>query len=103
VFASDSDGEQQWQIPEGCGYYFPPCRSMLCRGMQTVETVLVGLLTVCASFTDAWPLLDPDVDYSMADVGLSAFSLYLMPSESFVSHQRRLEKGHGTSNWHTLF
>jgi hypothetical protein len=44
-----------------------------------------------------------DVDYSMADIGLSAFSLFFMQSESFLSHQRRLEQGHGTSNCHTLF
>ena len=39
----------------------------------------------------------------MADIGLSAFSLFFMQSESFLSHQRRLEQGHGTSNCHTLF
>ena len=43
------------------------------------------------------------MDYSMADIGLSAFSLFFMQSESFLSHQRRLEQGHGTSNCHTLF
>jgi hypothetical protein len=39
----------------------------------------------------------------MADIGLSAFSLFFMQSESFLSYQRRLEKGHGTSNCHSLF
>ena len=39
----------------------------------------------------------------MADIGLSAFSLFFMQSESFLSHQRRLEQGYGTSNCHTLF
>ena len=39
----------------------------------------------------------------MADIGLSAFSLFFMQSESFLSHQRRLEQGHGTSNCQTLF
>ena len=39
----------------------------------------------------------------MADIGLSAFSLFFMQSESFLSHQRRLEQGHVTSNCHTLF
>jgi hypothetical protein len=39
----------------------------------------------------------------MADIGLSAFSLFFMQSESFLFHQRRLEQGHGTSNCHTLF
>jgi len=41
--------------------------------------------------------------YSMADIGLSAFSLFFMQSESFLSHQRSLEEGRKTSNCHTLF
>lgn len=39
----------------------------------------------------------------MADIGLSAFSLFFMQSESFLSFQRRLEGGHGNSNCQTLF
>ena len=39
----------------------------------------------------------------MADIGLSAFSLFFMQSESFLSHQKRLLEGHGTSNCQTLF
>jgi hypothetical protein len=69
--------------------------------MQILESLLAGLCTVCAGFTD--PRRSPDVDYSMADIGLSAFSLFFMQSESFLSHQRRLEQGHGTSNCNTLF
>jgi hypothetical protein len=30
----------------------------------------------------------------MADFGLSAFSMFFMQSESLLSHQRALEKGH---------
>ena len=71
--------------------------------MEILESLLAGLRTVCAGFTDARRSPDPDVDYSMADIGLSAFSLFFMQSESFLSHQRRLEQGHGTSNCHTLF
>src|ERR1035441_6161059 len=56
----------------------------------------------CAGFTDARRSPDPEVDYSMADIGVSAFSLFFMQS-GFLSYQRRLEKGHGTSNCHTLF
>ena len=62
---------------------------------------MAGLRSVCGGFPDA--RRSPDVDYSMADIGLSAFSLFFMQSESFLSHQRRLEQGHGTSNCHTLF
>ena len=39
----------------------------------------------------------------MADIGLSAFSLFFMGSPSFLAHQRRLEEGHGRSNCQTLF
>ena len=39
----------------------------------------------------------------MADIGLSAFSLFFMQSPSFLAHQRRLEEGQGQSNCRTLF
>ena len=64
---------------------------------------MAGLRTACAGFTDARHSPDPDGNYSMADIGLSAFSLFFMQSESFLSHQRRLEQGYGTSYCHTLF
>jgi hypothetical protein len=60
-----------------------------------------GLRRACAGFSDA--RRSTDVDYTMADIGLSAFSLFFMQSESFLCHQPRLEQGHGTSNCHTLF
>ena len=71
--------------------------------MEILESLLEGLRTVCAGFPDTRRRPNPDVDYSMADIGLSAFSLFFMQSESFLSHQRRLEQGHGISNCHTLF
>ena len=70
--------------------------------MEIFESLLAGFRLVCASFPDARRSPDPD-DYSMVDIGLSAFSLFFMQSESFLSHQRRLEQGHGTSNCQTLF
>lgn len=39
----------------------------------------------------------------MADIGLSAFSVFFMGSPSFLAHQRRLEEGQGRSNCQTLF
>ena len=39
----------------------------------------------------------------MADIGLSAFSLFFMQSESFLSYQRGLEEGRKTSNCRSLF
>jgi len=71
--------------------------------MEIFESLLAGLRTVCADFPDARRSPDPELDYSMADIELSAFSLFFMQSESFLSYQRRLEKGHGTSNCHSLF
>src|SRR5882757_10610861 len=39
----------------------------------------------------------------MADIGLSAFSIFFMGSPSFLGHQRALAEGHGRSNCETLF
>ena len=39
----------------------------------------------------------------MADIGLSAFSIFFMGSPSFLAHQRALAEGHGRSNCETLF
>ena len=41
--------------------------------------------------------------YSVADFGMSAFSVFFMQSPSFLAHQRRLEEGHGRSNCQSLF
>jgi hypothetical protein len=71
--------------------------------MEIFESFLAGLRSVCAGFTDSRRSPDPGVDYSMADIGLSAFSLFFMQSGSFLAHQRRLELGHGASNCQTLF
>jgi hypothetical protein len=46
--------------------------------MEIFESLLAGLRTVCAEFPDARRSPDPEVDYSMADIGLSAFSLFFM-------------------------
>ncbi len=40
--------------------------------------------------------------YRMADIVLSAFSLFFMGSPSFLAYQRRLEEGQGRSNCQTL-
>ena len=41
--------------------------------------------------------------YPMADIGLSAFSLFFMGSPSILAHQRALAEGYGRSNCQTLF
>ncbi len=43
------------------------------------------------------------VTYSMAGVGMPAFSLFFMQPESFLAHRRSLQDERKTSNCHTLF
>ena len=40
---------------------------------------------------------------AIADAGMAAFSLFFMQSDSFLSHQRRMEHGRNASNCKTLF
>jgi len=63
--------------------------------MEILETLLNGVRSACAAFPDKRL---GDVRYSMADIGLSAFSLFFMQSESFLAYQRELEAGRKTSN-----
>jgi hypothetical protein len=65
-----------------------------------LDHLLAGLKDVCAGFPDK---RKGEGVYSMADIGLSAFSLFFMQSESFLSYQRSLEEGRKTSNCRTLF
>ena len=76
-------------------------KSVILSGMMILEELLAGLRAVCGGFTDKRG--GGDVTYSMADIGLSAFSLFFAQSESFLSYQRGLQEGHGTSNCQTLF
>ena len=69
--------------------------------MQVLQTLLDGVRTTCAGFPDQ--RRGGDVTYSMADIGLSGFSLFFMQSESFLSYQRGLEEGRKTSNCQSLF
>ena len=68
--------------------------------MEMLETLLQDVRSACAAFPDK---RRGDVTYSMADIGLSAFSLFFMQSESFLAHQRALEEGRKTSNCQSLF
>jgi hypothetical protein len=58
--------------------------------MQVLQTLLDGVRAACAGFPDK---RRGGVTYSIADIGLSAFSLFFMQSESFLSYQRALERG----------
>ena len=68
--------------------------------MELLETLLDGVRSACAAFPDK---RRGEVTYSIADIGLSAFSLFFMQSESFLSYQRALEEGRKMSNCHSLF
>ncbi len=69
--------------------------------MQVLQTLLDGVCAACASFPDK--RRGGGVTYSMADIGLSAFSLFFMQSELFLSYQRGLEKGRKASHCQSLF
>src|SRR5487761_1358331 len=71
--------------------------------MSVVEDLIAELGKVCAGLPDPRKGPRRDGDYSMADIGLSAFSLFFMGSPSFLAHQRALERGRGRSNCQTLF
>jgi hypothetical protein len=69
--------------------------------MEVLASLLSGLKAVCAAFPD--PREGRSGNIGMADFGLSAFAMFFMQSASFLSFQRRLEKGQGRSNCQTLF
>ena len=71
--------------------------------MSAVEQLIRGLSEICAGLPDQRKGPRRDGDYTMADIGLSAFSAFFMGSPSFLAHQRALEEGHGRSNCETLF
>lgn len=71
--------------------------------MTVLESLLRELRETCAGLPDRREGPHRDGQYSMADIGLSAFSVFFMGSPSFLAHQRRLEEGQGRSNCQTLF
>lgn len=71
--------------------------------MGVLENLIGELRSVCADLEDRRVGPEEERGYSMADIGLSAFSLFFMGSPSFLAHQRALKEGHGWSNCETLF
>jgi hypothetical protein len=69
--------------------------------MGLLDDLLGSLRTCLEAFPDG--RRGANGQYSMADFGLSAFSVFFMQSPSFLAHQRRLEEGHGQSNCQSLF
>jgi Transposase DDE domain len=71
--------------------------------VTVLESLIAGLKGVCAGLPDQRKGPRHDGEYTMADIGLSAFSVFFMGSPSFLGHQRALSEGHGRSNCQTLF
>ena len=71
--------------------------------MSALEEHIAELSAVCAGLPDRRKGPLAAGAYSMADIGLSAFSLFFMGSPSFLAHQRNLAEGQGRSNCQTLF
>ena len=71
--------------------------------MTVLESLIAELTDVCAGLPDQRKGPRRDGEYTMADIGLSAFSVFFMGSPSFLGHQRALAEGHGRSNCQTLF
>ncbi len=69
--------------------------------MGVLEFMLGSLRGCLEGFPDKRRGLN--VRYSMADIGMAAFSVFFMQSPSFLAHQRRFEEGFGRSNCETLF
>jgi hypothetical protein len=71
--------------------------------VSALESLICDLRAVCAGLPDRRQGPAATCTYSMADIGLSAFSLFFMGSPSFLAHQRVLAQGHRRSNCQTLF
>ena len=69
--------------------------------MRTLENLLSCLKDVFAGLPDK--RRGPDCTYTMADIGMAAFSPFYMQCPSFLAYQEALEVGHGRSNCQTLF
>lgn len=69
-------------------------------GMSLLDTLLSDLRAVCGGLAEERK--DDGGGYTMADIGMAAFSVFFMQSSSFLAHQRPLEEGHGRSNGQTL-
>ncbi|AEO47314.1 hypothetical protein F11_04220 [Rhodospirillum rubrum F11] len=71
--------------------------------MDGLEGYITALRDRCAVLPDR--RTGSNGRYTMADIGLAAFSMFFMQSPSFLAHQRSLAEGpgRGRSNAHTLF
>ena len=71
--------------------------------MGTLEGLISRTRETCAGLPDR--RRGKNRQYTMADIGIAAFSVFFMQSPSFLAHQRHLAQGagQGRSNCETLF
>jgi len=69
--------------------------------MSALDELLAELRGTCAGLADR--RRSADCTYTMADIGMAAFSLFFMQSPSFLAHQEALAADGGRSNCLTLF
>ena len=69
--------------------------------MEVLDSRLSVVRRCCEGFPDT--RTGANRQYTMADIGLAALSVFFTQSPSFLDHQRQLETGHGRSNCQTLF
>ena len=69
--------------------------------MERLDSYIAALRERCDALPDKRE--GRNTQYSMSDIGLSAFSVFFMQSPSFLAHQTALEELRGRSNANTLF
>lgn len=69
--------------------------------MKQLEKYIAHLRESCASMDDKRS--GANSRYSMADIGMAAFSMFFMQHPSFLAFQRTLHKNTGQDNTQTLF
>jgi hypothetical protein len=69
--------------------------------MRPLDSLLGSLRNCLDRFPDKRH--GSNTTYTMADIGMAAFSVFFLQSPSFLAHQRQFETGHGHSNCSSLF
>ncbi len=69
--------------------------------MRVLDDLIAALREVCSSFEDK--RRGRNSRYTMANIGLAAFSVFFMQSPSFLAHQKALAARRGRSNCASLF
>jgi hypothetical protein len=71
--------------------------------MKILDGLIGKLREACAGLPDK--RRRKNARYTMADIGMAAFSVFFIQSPSFLAHKQRLTEtaGHGRSNCQTLF